>query len=192
MGAVLWLSHYLRLLSVLILLLHTNIFAQSYVLYHSSRILSSSHPQTTLASFKSDPFGERKPPDRSAVELVMKKTLVPMKDAVRVLMECDGQIMDAVMMLNEEQREKLDESSSRLPEGGVDWDAEIKALSSINPGDQPYGADGGAGEKIANRKKKEKRAEQLSKWKLEGEDADWMPGFSAKDMPDSDEPWFTG
>jgi len=119
----------------------------------------------------------------------MKKTLVPMRDAVRALVESDGQIMDAVMLLNEEQRERLDERSA-LPEGeGVNWDEELKTLSSINEEELPLGADG-ADEQITKRKEREKMQQRMDKWKLEGEDADWMPGFSASKNPD--EPWFTG
>ena len=118
----------------------------------------------------------------------MRKTMVPMRDAVRALMQCDGQIMDAVLQINEEQRQRLDESSA-LPEGdGVNWDEELKTLSSINEADLPLGTD--ADQQIAKRKEREKKEQRMDKWKLEGEDADWMPGFDSKKNPD--EPWFTG
>mmetsp|Transcript_7965 Transcript_7965/g.15874 ORF Transcript_7965/g.15874 Transcript_7965/m.15874 type:complete len:194 (+) Transcript_7965:132-713(+) len=177
--------------SLFLLISNPSGFASAFLVQRASALCSPRRLSTTPARFaasKGDPFGKR-PPDRSAVELVMKKTLVPMRDAVRALVESDGQIMDAVMLLNEEQRERLDERSA-LPEGeGVNWDEELKTLSSINEEELPLGADG-ADEQITKRKEREKMQQRMDKWKLEGEDADWMPGFSASKNPD--EPWFTG
>lgn len=100
------------------------------------------------------------------------------------------------MLLNAEQRSSLD-AANKLPSNSssIDWDAELSSLSSLSSSTpRPIGNDGATDRESKNKAKKEqeKIQKQLDKWKLENPDADWFPGFSAKDAVDPDEPWFTG
>ncbi|GMH54678.1 hypothetical protein TrST_g5675 [Triparma strigata] len=148
------------------------------------------------AGVKNDAFYGGGPPPfgKSEIDLVVSKTLCSPSSAVRALSSCDGNVLESILLLNSESRQKL-EAMNGIPEGGVDWDGEMKAFKGGGgEGPRPIGNDGNEerDSKKKARQDAEKLKKQMDKWKLEGEDADWFPGFSAKDQPDSDEPWFTG
>ena len=89
---------------------------------------------------------------------MVSKALCSPSSAVRALSSCDGNVLESILLLNSESRRKL-EAMNGIPEGGVDWDGEMKALKDGGGGEspRPIGNDGNE-ERDSKKKGEEARA----------------------------------
>jgi len=160
------------------------------------------------------------------VKTVVEKTLCTEQEAVDALKENDGQVMDAIMLITDAQRNRMEEANSLLSPGENNNNNNDNNNNNNNPSDSQGKNDGTGGSDSlfaelaraaagfsegddANRdrplgldgrleqreKRSRRRAEgkRMSRWKLEGTDAKWIPGSEKKkNIDEDDEPWFTG